>query len=183
MDETPPKVLDLVQQLEDSLTRAKEASGEAAKDNPDAGPGFAHDFNCTHDPCVCVSGEEHPSGLRDDRLALIKARNRVCSGGPPCKFGAGCDWCSHAAMASPVIAELVTEIERLRAWLSVVSEGAEFRQVGWAKAGLLVSCAAMEQEPPNPESRGWVPIYLRNHAASRGVLVPRIESDENGGTK
>lgn len=29
-------------------------SDEVGKLNPDAGPSVAHDFGCTHDPCVCV---------------------------------------------------------------------------------------------------------------------------------
>lgn len=54
-------------QLEDSLVRAKEArdakvAADEAKENSDPGPGVAHDFHCTHDPCVCVSGDEYPSG-------------------------------------------------------------------------------------------------------------------------
>jgi len=55
-----------LREIPDAEQKDFDADG-TAKANSDPGPGLAHDFDCTHDPCVC--GREADEPLRTLRAA------------------------------------------------------------------------------------------------------------------
>lgn len=111
-----------------------------------------------------VSGYEHPSGLRDAVQAAIV------------EWEEGLDVVRNNETLDEVL------VRHVVAWLSVVSEGALERLVSALERTEANFVRAVNGKPVLDMTETLAENRAA-FAASRRVLVPRIESDENGGTK